>query len=91
MTEHLKKYPLTMQTLENRHNLVKWGIDFHNAINYYTGKSMLTYSEAMMEINKLMEPEQSNLCKYLSYLLVFIIIIIICYLIYYYYRLKKSC
>ena len=90
MNEYLKKYPLTNEVLNSRTNLVKWGIDFHNVVNYYTGKPMLTYTEATNEINKIMNPRKTNHHnRSLLYILIIIIIVIICYLIYYRY-IKKN-
>jgi hypothetical protein len=50
---HIKKYPLTETALMSRSNLVKWGIDLHNVVNYYTGKPMLSYDSALNDLNKL--------------------------------------
>jgi len=84
LTNHLKKYPLTQEALSSRTNLTKWVIDLHNIVNYYTGKPMLTYDEAMNEINKLAHPEKKVLSQPLYWMLVLIAILIICYLLYYY-------
>lgn len=81
MSSHLKKYPLTDETLSSKKNLVKWGIDLHNIVNYYTGKSMLTYTEALNEINKLINPPKNNTVIYVILLLG---AFVLCYLIYYY-------
>ena len=88
MTEHLKKYPLTDEVMANRSNLVKWGIDFHNVVNYHTGKPMLTYQEAMSDIDRLMTPKTTNTSIYI-YIVTFIAIIILCYLIYKYYIKRR--
>jgi len=83
MTYHLKKYPLTDEVLSNRTNLVKWGIDFHNVVNYYTGKRMLTYSEALNDIHKLVSPVKTISYKTILYcLLLVIILLVIAYFIY---------
>lgn len=87
MAKHLKKYPLTEEALSSRKNLVKWGIDFHNVVNYYNGKTMLSYSEAMNEITKMCTP-QKDWTAY--YLLIIVAIIIIMYLIYRFYLSKKN-
>jgi hypothetical protein len=90
LSHHLIKYPLTNEILSNRTKLVKWGIDLHNIVNYYTGKPMLTYAEAMNELDKLAHPEKNSLSQPLYYLLLLVGIIILCYLIYYYaFRSKK--
>ena len=82
LSSHLKKYPLTDQILSSRANVIKWGIDLHNVVNYYTGKPMLTYKEANNEINKLVQPKKNS--NELLYFIVIIAFVIICYLIYYY-------
>jgi hypothetical protein len=87
MASHLKKYPLTEEVMSCRKNFVRWGIDLHNVVNYYTGKPMLTYDEAMNEINKLMHPQKSD-NNWFYYLLLIIIILVVCYFIYYYYQKK---
>jgi hypothetical protein len=89
MTEHLKKYPLTNDVMSSRTNLVKWGIDFHNIVNDRTDKPMLSYPEAMNEIDKLMTPKKTSTAQILLYIVTFIAIIILCYLIYYY-VIKKN-
>lgn len=90
LSHHLKKYPLTDQVLSSRSNLVKWAIDLHNVVNYYTGKPMLNYIEAMNEINKLVHPEKKFFSKPLYLFLLLIAIIILCYLIYYYIFNRKK-
>lgn len=92
MTSHLKKYPLTDEVLSSRDNLVKWGIDLHNIVNHYTGKKMLTYQEALAQINKSANPNKqygiSN-CQY--YLILFVVLLIVCGLIYFIFkRVKQS-
>lgn len=87
MSQHLNNFPLTDETLSSRSNLVKWTIDFHNIVNYYTGKKMLTYSEAINKINKLVSPEKKR-NKFILYLILIIVVIIIIYLIYCY--VKKN-
>jgi hypothetical protein len=82
LSHHLKKYPLNDNALSSRNNLVKWGIDLHNIVNYYTGKPMLTYSEALDDINSLTYPEKTNNIIYVF--LVVVALIIICYLLYHY-------
>ena len=60
LKDHLKKYPLTDEALSTKSKLVQWGIDLHNIVNYYTGKSMMTNIDAMNELNKLVNPEKSK-------------------------------
>ncbi|XWV26213.1 putative FAD-linked sulfhydryl oxidase [Tupanvirus soda lake] len=90
LTHHLKKYPLTDEVLANRTNLVKWGIDLHNVVNYYTGKPMLTYTEAMNELNKLAHPEKTTFSDILYVLLVIVALIIMFYLLYYFFFRSKK-
>ena len=89
MKQHLKKNPLTLDALSNRQKLIQWGIDLHNIVNHHTGKRMLTYNEAINEINKwtldkstLPQPKKTTNIFY--YLIVIIAIVIVCYLVYYY-------
>jgi hypothetical protein len=61
LKKHLKKYPITVEALSSRSALVKWGMDLHNIVNYYTGKPMLSYDMAMCELNKIINPQtQTN-------------------------------
>ena len=90
MTEYLKKHPLTMNVFSSRENLVKWGIDFHNVVNYYTGKPMLTYAEATNEIAKIMDVDKTSTSQTLLYVLTFVAVVILCYLIYYYVIKRKN-
>lgn len=89
LTHHLKKYPLTEEVLSCRKNFVKWGIDLHNVVNYYIGKPMLTYTEAMNEINKLVNPPTVDYTP-VYYLLILIIVAIIGYLVYYHVKKLKK-
>jgi hypothetical protein len=84
---HLKKYPLTDEILSSRSNLVKWGIDMHNVVNYYTGKPMLTYEEAMHRINKSIYQKKSSLTNPIIYIIILLIIII--FLVYYIYHRNR--
>jgi hypothetical protein len=84
LSHHLKKYPLTNEVLSSKDNLIKWVIDLHNVVNYYTGKPMLTYAEALNEINKLAHPEKNTTHDIIYMLLVIVALIIVCYLMYYY-------
>lgn len=87
LKQHYKRYPLTNEILSSRSNLVKWGIDLHNIVNYYTGKPMLTYKQALDKINDTI----SNKSKNNTYLLIFVIIviIIIIIIIYHFYKNKN--
>lgn len=84
LSHHLKKFPLTDQVLSSRNNLVKWGIDLHNVVNYYIGKPMLTYQQALNEINKKIKSSKSPNNNTFYYLLIIITLIVIIYLAYYY-------
>lgn len=57
LKKHLKRYPLTEEALSSRQALIKWGIDLHNIVNYYTGKPMLTNEAAVNELNKMIEEQ----------------------------------
>jgi hypothetical protein len=78
---HLKKLPLTKNVLSCRNNLIRWGIDLHNVVNYQTGKKMLSYKEALQEINNSYSPKNN----YVTY---FGIVFIVCVLIYWYWKYK---
>ncbi|BCS83192.1 putative FAD-linked sulfhydryl oxidase [Cotonvirus japonicus] len=86
--DHLKKYPLTNEVLSSRNNLVKWTIDMHNIVNYYTGKKMLTYQEALNEIYK----DDDNNCKlnWIHWIIFGLAIIMIVLVIYYFYRKNNN-
>jgi hypothetical protein len=43
---HLKKFPLNDKVLSNRDNLIKWGIDMHNAVNYLHNKKIIPLNDA---------------------------------------------
>lgn len=92
LKHHLRKYPLTDQVLSCRTNFIKWGIDIHNVVNYYTGKPMLSYNEAMNEINKLVGIEQKNNkhTNIIFYFIIIITIMILCFLVYYYVLKNKN-
>lgn len=77
MQTHLKRLPLTDEVLSSKNNLVKWGIDLHNVVNYYTGKAMLTYPEAINQISQLVEPPVAKNGSTLTVILVVIIIVIV--------------
>ena len=85
--KHMKSIPLTEEILSSKKLFIKWGIDFHNIVNYYTGKKMLTYPEAISELEKLTKTS-SNKDNYLMYSMVVVIIILISYVIYEKYNQK---
>lgn len=78
---HLSKYPLNETVLSNKNNLIKWGIDLHNIVNYHTGKPMLTYPEALYEIEKHTKKNEESKANSNAKLWIFIMIIIILILI----------
>lgn len=88
LAQHLQKYPLTNEVLSSRKNLIKWGIDLHNVVNYYLGKPMLSYNEALNELSKLVNPPKNN--NYLFYIILIIVIIIVIYLLFHYYFRKSK-
>lgn len=89
LSQHLKKYPLTQESLANRNNLVKWAIDLHNIVNYYTGKPMLTYQEAINEIRKYTTLKRTSMKEILNFILIIMAVIIICSLLYLLFKKKK--
>ena len=44
---HLNNRPLTNEILSSRNKLINWLIDIHNDVNIATGKSTLTYDQAL--------------------------------------------
>lgn len=80
MKKHLIKYPLSNKVLSSKKNLVKWTIDLHNVVNYYTGKEMLSYNEAINEINKIINLKQQS--HYLTYFVLVLIVLLIIFAVY---------
>lgn len=88
LATNLQKHPLTYESLSSRANFVKWAIDLHNIVNIHTKKPILSYDQAMDEINKLMNgvtgPVEKNKSGFsLQTLAIAIfVVIIICILIF---------
>lgn len=82
LRKHLKRYPLTEEALSSRAALIKWGIDLHNIVNYYTGKPMLTNEAALFELNKMIDEKTPQ--PYSTYQIGFgiIFILLAIYLLY---------
>ena len=74
---HLEKYPLTDQVLESRENLVDWGINLHNVVNFYLGKPVLSNQEALQKINKLITPKKHNWIWIIIAIIIIILIILL--------------
>lgn len=91
MSKHLNTLPLTEQSLVDRNSLVRWGINFHNVVNRSIGKPIISYNEAMHQLDELTHPssKRDSFSKYLLYLIIIILIIILCYFIYLCVRKKK--
>jgi hypothetical protein len=49
--ENYRKAPLTDVILSDREKLVRWLIDFHNIVNAKKNKPILSYEEAIKQIN----------------------------------------
>ena len=54
--EHLEKFPLSDQVLNNKRNLIEWGINVHNAVNISHGKKVYGYKDGLEEIIKNSDP-----------------------------------
>lgn len=80
MTKHLEKYPLTLDVLSTRDTLVRWVIDLHNIVNYYNGKRLLSYDQALDEIESYSASDSNSKSMYL-YGLIFVLVIVIIILI----------
>lgn len=89
MQDHLEKSPLTDEVLAGRASLIKWGIDLHNIVNYYTGKPMLTYAEAMTKLNDKVNRNSAGQNNIVYYIILIIAILVILYLLYLCYKKKK--
>lgn len=48
-SENMKKFPIRLQ---NRDSLFKWTVDLHNEVNKMNNKRVLSYEEALEEIDK---------------------------------------
>lgn len=92
--EHLRTYPLTEHVLSSRTNLVKWGIDMHNIVNYYTGKPIVSYPDAMEQLTLLSSPpavKKSNSNSDWLYLgLVVVAFALLCFMIWYIFFRKSK-
>lgn len=82
MGEHLLKNPLNDEALRDRESMIKWGIDMHNIVNYYTGKDLLTYPEARKEIDRLAKKKNTSGTSPIIYIGMIVIALIIIYMIY---------
>lgn len=80
MKEHLKEYPLTPDVLSSKDSLVKWGIDFHNSVNHFTGKPMMSHDEAICEIRNNFKGSSNLLQMFIFTIFVIIIILLIYFL-----------
>jgi hypothetical protein len=89
MNQHLQKYPLTDEVLSGKKKLIKWLIDLHNVVNYYTGKPMLSYTEAVNELNKLTNPPTNKTDYFFNGMFVIAVLVVV-FLIYYCWARKKN-
>jgi len=85
LRNHLKKTPLSDEILSSRTTLVRWLVDLHNMVNYYTGKPILSYKEALYEMNKLVNPPKKS-SNIFFYLIIIVALLIILYMVYYFYQ-----
>jgi len=75
MSRHLELIPLSEDVLSNRTSLVQWGIDLHNMVNKKTHKPILSYDEALAEIDKMVNPQSHRNYHYILALLVLVAIV----------------
>lgn len=82
--EHLVKYPLTEEILQNKKTLTQWLIQIHNEVNKSLGKPVLTMNEVIQEYNQKIHNKlhQNTIHEYIPYCI--LISIIICLLILYF-------
>lgn len=76
--KHLKQHPISDKVLSSKSELVKWGIDIHNAVNKIKHTYTLSYEDALVSILK---PYQSNFTA--NIIIVAIILLIILFFYYY--------
>jgi hypothetical protein len=86
-TSHLAELPITEEVLANQDSLLKWTIDLHNIVNRDTGKPMLSYEEALTEINNMTKTNSSNHTWYIF--VIIIVVVILCLLFCYFFDRKK--
>jgi len=77
LAQNLSNYPLSDAVLSSRTAFVRWGIDLHNIVNKHTGKYVLSYDEALIEINKLVNNGKNNSNNNQTFYLLIIIVIMI--------------
>lgn len=82
LAKHYQKYPLTPEVLSDKQNLVKWWIDIHNLVNHQTGKPLMSYQQALDNINQKINNAESN-NNSMFYLLFLLAIIIVAFFVYY--------
>ena len=80
--DHLKQYPLSEDVLKNKDNLLKWTIELHNLVNEQLGYPILSYNDALNEINSYETCHKKNYNYYL--LIIFILFSFILFIIYLY-------
>lgn len=78
--KNIVNFPLTMQALESKKNLVKWMIDFHNIVNDELGKKQVPYEKALDNLKRQQQNyNKKNNRKYI-FIIAFLIVVIICLL-----------
>lgn len=77
----LQQYPISDRILSNKELFIKWGIDVHNTVNRKLGKKILSYDEAMRDINNIGKTTTSSNNKCIYIIVIVLIILIFAYLI----------
>lgn len=77
MENHLEVLPLTEESLSGRPSMIKWGIDFHNAVNKQTGKRPMSYEDSLNEIDKMLNPPSTPLYYYIIPLVLLIVVFLL--------------
>lgn len=87
---NLKKYPLTDDVLSSKEKLVKWMIDIHNEVNKMNGNPAKTYTEVLVEYDKMYNG--TMYCYSGTYIIIIctIILILICLLVIWYIYTKNK-
>lgn len=72
----LDQYPLTDDVLSSRNNLIKWYIDFHNAVNQKLGKPIYSYEQGYQAMLGHMYINQQNLIFVVFAILILVILLL---------------
>ena len=77
--EHLIKYPLTEEVLQNKKTLTQWLIQVHNEVNKSLGKPVLTMEQVIQEYNQKIHNKlhHNTIHEYIPYCILISIIFVL--------------